>query len=76
MDFCGRLSIAVSMDEIDRELISLLCTKIGMLMEDHSARALTVGSLPEDQQMTEVAALSETITKIARLTAAARSIAE
>ena len=38
------------MDNIDQKLISLICTKIGMLMEDHSAQALMVGSRSDDEQ--------------------------
>jgi hypothetical protein len=64
------------MDDIDRELISLLCTKIGMLMEDYSSLALTVGSKSEGGQKTAVDELTHATTKIARLTAAAQSIAE
>lgn len=64
------------MDDIDRELISLLGTKIGILIEDHSALALTVGSLPEDQQTVEVAALVDASGKIVGLAAAVQSILE
>ncbi|MEM7689525.1 MAG: hypothetical protein AAF291_10935 [Pseudomonadota bacterium] len=63
------------MTEIDRERISLLCTKIGMLMEDHSARALMVGGQSEDQDKSVVDELADASTKIARLSAAAQSIA-
>jgi hypothetical protein len=64
------------MDDIDRELINLLCTKIGMLMEDHSSLALTVGSQSEGEQNAAVDELTEASAKISKLTAAAQSIAE
>lgn len=64
------------MDDIDRELISLLCTKIGMLMEDHSILALTVGCQSKGKQRSEIDELAIASTKIAKLAAAAQSIAE
>lgn len=64
------------MDDIDQELISLLCTKIGMLMEDHSILALTVGSQIDGNQNVVIDELSAASTKIAKLAAAAQSIAE
>ena len=76
MDLWRRLSIAVGMDDVDRELISLLCTKIGMLMEDCSTLALTVYSQPYAEQKEAIEELAHASTIIANLTAAARSIAE
>lgn len=64
------------MDEIDRELITLLCTRIGMLIEDHATTALTVGYLPIDQQKPVIKALADATMRIAMLAEAARSIAE
>ena len=64
------------MEDIDRELISLLCTKIGMLMEDHSTLALTVCSQPDDEQKVAIDQLTAASTKIVKLTAAAQSVAE
>ncbi|MEM7701745.1 MAG: hypothetical protein AAF251_07385 [Pseudomonadota bacterium] len=64
------------MDDINRELINLLCTKIGMLMEDHSTPALTVGSQREGEQKAAVDELAGASTKIMKLAAAAQSIAE
>jgi len=76
VDLRSRPSIVALMDEIDRELISLLSTKIGMLMEDHATAALTVASLPTDQQKAAIDGLADASTTIAYLAAAARSIAE
>lgn len=64
------------MDDIDRELISLLFTKIGMLMEDHSILALTAGSQSDGEQKATLNGLTRASTKIEKLTAAAQSIAE
>jgi|GEM_PF-3787747 len=64
------------MDDIDRELISLLSTKIGMLMEDHSALALTIGSELEDEQANRMATLDQAAEKIGALVAAAHSISD
>lgn len=64
------------MDDIDRQLTQLLCTKVGMLMEDHSAQALTFGDQTEDGQKVAISELANASTKIATLVAAAQSIAE
>ncbi len=64
------------MDDIDRELISLLCTKVGMLMEDHSALALTIGGSLGDERKAAINELANVSTKIATLAAAAQSIAQ
>lgn len=63
------------MDDIDRELITLLCTKIGMLMEDSSALAVTVSGQSDDEQMVVINELAIASTKSARLAEAAQSIA-
>ena len=64
------------MDDIDRELINLLGTKIGMLMEDHGDLALTLGSKPEDEHADSLAKLDQAAQKISAMVTAARSIAE
>ncbi|KWV91754.1 hypothetical protein [Erythrobacter sp. YT30] len=64
------------MDDIDRELLDLLCTKIGMLMEDHSAGALTVGAQSEGGQKAATDELVHAVNRIEKLAAAAQSIAE
>jgi hypothetical protein len=66
----------VRMDDIDQELINLLCTKIGMLMEDNSTLALTVGSQIDGEQKASIDELAVASYKIERLAAAAQSIAE
>ena len=76
MDLSPRLSTTVLMDDIDRELIGLLCTKIGMLLEDHGTSALTIGSQSVEQQRATLDNSAVASAKIAKLVAAAQSIAE
>jgi len=70
------LVIPVLMDDIDKELISLLGTKVGMLMEDHSARALFLASSSMEDQKVVLRGLDQASNEIQALVAAARSIAE
>ena len=62
------------MDEIDREIIALLGTKIGMLIEAHATTALTVGHQAKDQQKAAIKALADASMKVAKLAEAARTI--
>jgi len=62
------------MNDIDTELITLLCTKAGMLMEDHSALALTVGSKAADEQKAALEELAQIAAKLSAIIAAAQSI--
>lgn len=64
------------MDDNKRELMSLLCTKIGMLMKDYSTPALTVGNQSDGEQKVVVDELAEASTKISKLVAADQSIAD
>lgn len=64
------------MEDIDTELITLLCTKAGMLMEDHSALALTVGSEAADEQRAALRELAQTAEKLNAVIAAAQSLSE
>ena len=51
MDFAGRAGRYGPMDDDNAELISLICTRIGTIMEDASVIALTLGALgPEERQ--------------------------
>ena len=57
------------MEEIDRELLKLLTTKIGMLMEDRSSQALFLGAEGDDEHteaLNEVANAAEKINALAR----------
>jgi len=64
------------MDEIDKELIALLCSKAGMLMEDYCAGALTLGSASVDEQKVALEQLSKATEKLKLLVATARSLSQ
>ena len=64
------------MDDDTRDLITLLCTRIGMLMEDLSAAALTVGLEDLGRIGTVIDDLSRGADQIAALAEAARSLLE
>ena len=76
VDLAAPSSIPVRMDDIDEKLIKLLCTKIGMLMEDHSAQAVMIGIKAADEQKAAVDELVRASKKIEALVTAAHSIAE
>jgi hypothetical protein len=62
------------MDDDTEELLNLLCTRIGMIMEDASVVALTIGAREPGQRLGEMAKLETASAQIAALTAAARSL--
>lgn len=64
------------MDEIDRELLSLLSTKIGMLMEDYSVKAIFLATADEEKQRAGIPELAKASNKIEVLVVAAQSIVE
>lgn len=76
MDWRRHSSILVVMDDIDRELICMLTTNVGMLMEDHSALALTMGSKSAEEQQAAMKELAVAAKTIAGLSSAAQSISE
>lgn len=47
----------MDMDDETQELITLLCTRIGMIMEDASVVALTIGSRDHDACLAAIAEL-------------------
>jgi len=59
-----------------RELIIQLCTQVGMVMEDAVASALTFSSLDDDNYVQALDDLEAQSSKIAKLIAAARALAE
>jgi hypothetical protein len=63
----------VDMDETD-ELVALLCTHIGMIMEDASVVALTIGSLSPTEKLAATARLQQWITIMARLIEAVSAV--
>lgn len=55
----------------NRKRINELCTEVGMLMEDASVVALTVGALPEADLETGLNWLSRSVVEMQKLLAAA-----
>jgi hypothetical protein len=55
------------MDESALQLINHLCTRIGMIMEDHAAIALSVGPLDQEGQRLAIADLARASASIAAL---------
>lgn len=74
LDFVGVLRRGVVMDDDTDDLVSRLCTRIGMIMEDASVIALTIGHLSRDERSAAIAQLDLAATNIATLTNAAKAI--
>ncbi len=64
----------IDMDDETQELINLLCTRIGMIMEDASVVALTIGSRDQDACSADVADLKVAAEQIGMLVEAAQSL--
>lgn len=64
----------VDMNDETRELIILLCTRVGMIMEDASVMALAIGSRDQDERLAAIAELEVTVEQIRRLVKAAQSL--
>lgn len=62
------------MDENTVELIAQLCTRIGMIMEDASVVALTIGNIDGDGMQQVVADLQRAADNISRLVAAVKAL--
>ena len=62
------------MDDETQELIILLCTRIGMIMEDASVVALTIGSRNRDARATTITELNIAAEQIDRLVKATESL--
>ena len=76
MDFTHPTSLGAHMDEGRAELIGLLGTRIGMIMEDASVVALTLGSMHPGQQDTAIAQLTTAAEQIRALTSALLALRE
>jgi len=73
LDLAHHWDRCVDMDDTE-ELIVLLCTRIGMIMEDTSVVALTIGSLPRSERSEALAELRQATTAIHRLMEAALAV--
>ena len=60
------------MDEDTSELIAQLCARIGMIMEDASVVALTVGALAGVERDNAIVVLADAAERISALVAAAK----
>lgn len=64
----------MDMDDETQELIILLCTRIGMIMEDASVVALTIGSRDQDACLATIAKLGVAAEQIRWLLRATQSL--
>ena len=63
------------MDEHTNELIAQLCTRIGMIMEDASVMALTVGGLTVKERDDAIGLLAAAAERISALVASVKVLA-
>ena len=63
------------MDKDTDDLIAQLCTRVGMIMEDSSVAALTVGGLTAEKRDGVIAALEAATDRITALVYAAKALA-
>ena len=71
VDLLGKPSLVHGMDEDTAELVSHLCTRIGIIMEDASVVALTLGSSDAEQRADGLQQLERSASQISRLLQAA-----
>ena len=62
------------MDEDTAELASRLCTRIGMIMEDASVVAVTIGSMDEAERFDAIVRLERDARRIDLLIGAVRAL--
>ena len=67
--------VVPAMDKDTSELIAALCTRIGMIMEDTSVVALTVGGLTGKERNDAVAVLEAAAERISALVATVTALA-
>lgn len=66
--------VVLRMDDDTDELLALLCTRIGMIMEDACVVALKTGQAEFDQRVAAVWQIEQTAEKIAALARAAKAL--
>jgi len=62
------------MDQDNAELIGMLCTRIGSIMEDASVIALTIGAIEPGQRLARLVELKRASATIASLFAAVETL--
>lgn len=75
MDLRLNWGLGVRMDVDANDLVIRLCTRIGMLMEDSSPIALSMGTLTPNETLRTLTELEQAIEQMASLINAARVIA-
>jgi hypothetical protein len=75
MDFVSVFRRRAHMNDDTDELVELLCTKIGAIMEDASVIALTIRAVPVGERGARIAELQWASASIAAITAAVASLA-
>ncbi len=70
MDFAGVIGRQAHMNDNNDELVELLCTRIGAIMEDASVIALTIGAVPAMERNARIRQLQRASASIAAITAA------
>jgi len=70
LDFASVFRRRAHMNDDNDELIELLCTRIGAIMEDASVIALTIGAVPPMERGVRIRQLQRASASIAAITAA------
>ncbi len=76
MDFSARRRLREAMDLDTIELIAQLCTQVGMIMEDASPVAVTIGHKTPEEMRKRLDDLARAAEKISRLISAAQALSE
>lgn len=74
MDLAATLGRGVAMDDDTRELIAQLCARIGTIMEDASAVALSIPGISEAKCIAAIAEISDASARISALSAAVAAL--
>ncbi len=74
LDFLAWPGRGVSMDDHTDDLIAQLCTRIGVIMEDVSVTALTVGGKSPDNRKAAIDELDGAAKRIDALVSAAKAL--
>jgi|JI8StandDraft_2_1071088.scaffolds.fasta_scaffold73583_1 hypothetical protein len=70
LDFASVFRRRAHMNDDNDELVELLCTRIGAIMEDASVIALTIGAVPPMERGARIRQLQRASASIAAITAA------
>lgn len=74
MDLLTGLGRGLAMDDDTRDLIAQLCARIGMIMEDASAVALSISSMTDNERRAAIAEISDQAAGISALAGAAGAL--